>query len=665
MFKLFRVHDKILRKLVFHHIVADIVRVNEKRLDAGLNRYLQNFMYQMLNDTNHVAAKKSLDVMIQLYHKKIWNDDRTVNVIATACLFEDSNILTAALKFFLGSNSGIEDEDEVHKKTMTAKKILAKDVVVKHQNSHSTKTSKKERKYQKALKKFHKNDKELVEFEEQESKNAIELMNDAQTFAEKLFGKLKNTNERFEVRIMMMDVISRCIAHHQLCLLNFYPYFTKYLEPYQQNITKILAIAAQSAHDQVPPESLEPLVMTIANHFVTDRSSPEAISSGLNTIREICARQPLVMSQTLLSDLTKYIKSKNRYILHSARGLITLFRKVNPLMLRKRDRGRDADLTVTGPQFGRGDVDEGIDGLELLQAYKEGKLKINLDEEEEDPLWSSDEEEMTEQELQESLDALSNNVDIPVEGESGEEDNSDDEDVEDENETTGEIENDEDVDAIDEEEEMEGEDDDGEAIEEDDDEDVTDDVEEDDSNEEDGEEFEITEDMIRDSMAPTKKRRVGFQMGPERNPDDIEQEKNQEIKNRSDEAFKTEIMTQEDFDLLAKLKRHRELKTAGKKKLKPSEIVEVDAIEANIKKTIKDMKKDGEFTKPSSAKWSRKTHKTERTSKTNRQKLKNKPFMLAKHSQGVRKKNRMGQQERAMKTYKAKKKNLKFSLKHF
>ena len=46
---------------------------------------LQNFMYTMLRDSSAVAAKKSLDVMVELYRKNIWNDAKTVNVITTAC----------------------------------------------------------------------------------------------------------------------------------------------------------------------------------------------------------------------------------------------------------------------------------------------------------------------------------------------------------------------------------------------------------------------------------------------------------------------------------------------------------------------------------------------------------------------------------------------------
>jgi protein SDA1 len=54
--------------------------------------------------------------MIELYKRKIWNDDKTVNVIAEACLNENSKIVVAACKFFLildyDFDSDAEDSDE-------------------------------------------------------------------------------------------------------------------------------------------------------------------------------------------------------------------------------------------------------------------------------------------------------------------------------------------------------------------------------------------------------------------------------------------------------------------------------------------------------------------------------------------------------------------------
>lgn len=76
---------------------------------------MQNFMYSMLQDSSPVAAKMSLDVLIELYRKNIWNNTKTVQVIATACFSKTTKIMVAALKFFLGTEKKDEegtDEDD-------------------------------------------------------------------------------------------------------------------------------------------------------------------------------------------------------------------------------------------------------------------------------------------------------------------------------------------------------------------------------------------------------------------------------------------------------------------------------------------------------------------------------------------------------------------------
>ena len=50
--------------------------------------------------------------MIELYKRKIWNDDKTVNVIAEACLNTNPKIVVAACKFFLILDYDYESEDE-------------------------------------------------------------------------------------------------------------------------------------------------------------------------------------------------------------------------------------------------------------------------------------------------------------------------------------------------------------------------------------------------------------------------------------------------------------------------------------------------------------------------------------------------------------------------
>ena len=74
------------------------------------------------------------------------------------------------------------------------------------------------------------------------------------------------------------------------------------------------------------------------NNFVTERNSGEVMAVGLNAIRELCSRCPLVMSRDLLHDLTQYKTYKDKGVMMAARSLIHLYRDVNPEMLQKRDK---------------------------------------------------------------------------------------------------------------------------------------------------------------------------------------------------------------------------------------------------------------------------------------------------------------------------------------
>jgi hypothetical protein len=45
--------------------------------------------------------------MIELYRKNVWRDERTVNVIASACFSDVSKLTVTALKFFLGTGLSV------------------------------------------------------------------------------------------------------------------------------------------------------------------------------------------------------------------------------------------------------------------------------------------------------------------------------------------------------------------------------------------------------------------------------------------------------------------------------------------------------------------------------------------------------------------------------
>ena len=135
-----------------------------------------------------------------------------------------------------------------------------------------------------------------------------------------------------------MQLLSRIMGSHRLCILGFYTYLVKYITYRQLNIPSILAALAQSVHELTPPDTLDPVIRKIAQEFIHPGVGSEVIVAGLNTIREICRRQPWAMNEDLLGDLVSYRKSRDKTVTAAARGLLQLFREVNPGILKRRER---------------------------------------------------------------------------------------------------------------------------------------------------------------------------------------------------------------------------------------------------------------------------------------------------------------------------------------
>jgi len=78
----------------------------------------------MLKDPNETASKRSLTVMIELYKRKLWNDEKCVNVLAEACLNTNPKICASACKFFLVLNYDFESESESESSDEEDKKLM-------------------------------------------------------------------------------------------------------------------------------------------------------------------------------------------------------------------------------------------------------------------------------------------------------------------------------------------------------------------------------------------------------------------------------------------------------------------------------------------------------------------------------------------------------------
>ncbi|KAL6264384.1 hypothetical protein P5V15_004496 [Pogonomyrmex californicus] len=398
-FELLKCQDKVLRQFLQTHIITDIKNINAKHKNAKVNAVLQNFMFSMLKDPNVRAAKMSIDIMIELYKKNIWNDIKTVNVIATGCFSKITKVVVASLKFFLGTDpeekesddSDSSDDEPSMKEIMMANKV-------------NKKTKKRQKQLKKAKQSFVKA-KKKKSLAPQYNFSALHLIHDPQDFAEKLFKQIQNNNDRFEVKLMILDVVSRLIGLHNLFLLNFYPYIQRFLHPHQREVTKLLQFIAQASHELVPPDVLEPVLKTLVNNFITERNSADVMAIGLNTVREICTRCPLAINEDLLEDLTRYKHYKERSVMMAAHSLIGTFRRIMPELLRKKDRGRptEANVMIKSSKYGEIRASEFIPGAEVLyDRQAENTEETNDSDGEDDDEWidvsESDEEEISENE---------------------------------------------------------------------------------------------------------------------------------------------------------------------------------------------------------------------------------------------------------------------------
>ena len=172
-----------------------------------------------------------------------------------------------------------------------------------------------------------------------------------------------------EHKVLIMSLFGRVSSAHKLTVLSFYSYIIKYLTHHQLQITAILVALAQSVHDLTPPDELTPVVRKLAGEFVHGGVAAEVNAAGLNAITEVCRRQPWAIEPDLLQDLVDYKMSKDKGVMAASRGLLQLYREVNPGLLKRRDRGKVASLAGADAeplQYGESrDAVSGIDGLDV------------------------------------------------------------------------------------------------------------------------------------------------------------------------------------------------------------------------------------------------------------------------------------------------------------
>lgn len=369
--------SKTLRTLLFQKILSDMKTSNSKSKNHKLNRTIQTALFNLLtSDRTSSKGIWAVKITRELWKRQIWTDAKAVEIMKEASLADNEKVIGGGVRFFLG---GDKEREEIEDESSDEETIdIGK---LKHQALINKKTKKKAKTMERAVEKVRKSEKKKNQ-PHPLNFSALHLLHDPQGFAETLFSKhLQNSKSKLNLdqKLLVLQLVSRLVGLHKLTVISLYSYFTKYLTPRQPSVTSFLASLAQSTHNLVPPDALEPLVQKIANEFVSEASASEVASAGLNAIREICVRQPMAMNDTLLQDLVMYRKSKDKGTMMAAKGLLSLYREVDPDKLMKRDRGKKATMglksgTIKERRFGEEEAG-GIEGLELLEEWKESERK--------------------------------------------------------------------------------------------------------------------------------------------------------------------------------------------------------------------------------------------------------------------------------------------------
>lgn len=172
-------------------LISDLKDINKNSKNHAVNKKLQSFVISLLQDPNEDAAKRSLNVMIELYKRRIWNDDKTVNAIWTGVVHSNPKVCASSCKFFLVLDYDYESDADASDFDSDKE-----DQLELLKNRKGSQLGKEKKRYLARLLKQQKR----TEQRKQKVKIhtdflPIDMLYDPQTCAEKLFSKLKKSND--------------------------------------------------------------------------------------------------------------------------------------------------------------------------------------------------------------------------------------------------------------------------------------------------------------------------------------------------------------------------------------------------------------------------------------------------------------------------------------
>ena len=367
-FNLMRCQDKILRKRLTDYIISSLTKVNEKHKNVNINKNIQNFCEKLLEDSNKKLARKTLNIIVNLYQKKIWNDSRTINMLANIAVnAKDIKISSAACKFFLseydteqGDSSDEEDLEELKNKY----KLLGK--------GYSQKTKKRKAKLKQLMKSIERKEERNKKIKTNTNFLPIDQLNDPYTFAEKLFHIMSSVQSgNFSHKLIILRLLGRILGRHRLIINNFFNSMIPLIKAEQKDLNIILASIIEATHDQIPPIELESLIKKLFDFFISDVLPPQQITLGLHTLYGIMERCPYCINEEYFNICEELRNYKNKSVANAARAVCNLYKEHS-----------DKKGIENGFGFGDAKNNDTIEGIELLKKLEKKPKEYKMEYEE-------------------------------------------------------------------------------------------------------------------------------------------------------------------------------------------------------------------------------------------------------------------------------------------